>query len=238
MTCAEVLASLSTESLRDMPADSAVMSHCATCPECSRVTTLLREKEYEAATLLNGLPPMSSPITLAERSVLTSKRRRVGRVAVIVTGAALVATIWITASLTIVPRMNEADVRAGSELYTETMQLSCLSPQQAADIINPYVRSQGSAYYLPSSGISAITVRGNGQELGKARELISKFERDPGAACRVNVGADGKSITDPVTHPAVVGKVVGEMIGAQGANAPPPAKGPEKIPQWSRVLRR
>jgi hypothetical protein len=234
MTCAEVLASLSTESLRDMPADSSVMSHCATCPECSRVTTLLREKEYEAATVLNGLPPMSNPITLAERSVLTSKRRRVGRVAVIVTGAALVATIWITASLTIVPRMNEADARAGSELYTETMQLSCLSPQQAADIINPYVRSQGSAYYLPSSGISAITVRGNWQELGKSRELISKFERDPGAACRLNVGADGKPITDPVTHPAVLG----EMIAGHGANAPPPAKAPEKIPQWSRVLRR
>ena len=66
MTCAEVLETLSTASLRDMPADSAVMAHCATCPDCARVTTLLREKEYEAASVLNGLPPMSNPLTLAE----------------------------------------------------------------------------------------------------------------------------------------------------------------------------
>jgi hypothetical protein len=234
MTCAEVLASLSTESLRDMPVDSAVMSHCATCPECARVTTLLREKEYEAATVLNGLPPMSNPITLAEQAVLTSKRRRVGRVAVLGTGAVLAATIWIAASLTIVPAMNEADARTGSELYTETMQLSCLSPQQAADIISPYVRSHGSAYYLPTSGISAITVRGNGEELGKSRDLISKFERDPGAACRASVGADGKPISDPIAQPSVLG----EMIPGQATSAPAPAKPPEKIPQWSRVLRR
>jgi hypothetical protein len=185
MTCAEVLETLSTASLRDMPADSAVMAHCATCPDCARVTTMLREKEYEAASLLNGLPPMSNPVTLAEESAVTSRRRRVGRIAVIGTGAALVATIWIAASLTIFPELIHDDARPGSELRTETMQLTCLSPQQAADIINPYVRSRGSTYYIPNSGISAITVRGNGDELAKSRDLIAQFETDPGAACKL-----------------------------------------------------
>ena len=182
MTCAEVLESVATASLRDMSADSAVMSHCATCPDCARVTTMLREKEYEAASVLNDLPPMSNPITVAEQSVVTSKRRRVGRVAVIATGTALVATIWIAASLTIIPQLNHADARLDSELRTETMQLTCLSPQQAGDIINPYVRSHGSSYYIPSSGISAITVRGTRSELAKTQDLIAEFENDPGAA--------------------------------------------------------
>ena len=185
MNCTEVLATLSTASLRDMTPDSAVMLHCDTCPDCSRVTTLLRDREYEAATVLNGLPPMSNPITVADQAVIASKRRRLGRVAVMISGAALVVTIWIAAALTIIPALNQSDINIATTLHTETMQLSCLSPQQAADIINPYVRSHGSTYYIPTTGISAITVRGTRDELAKSRNLIHDFESDPKAACHL-----------------------------------------------------
>jgi hypothetical protein len=186
MNCAQVLSTLSTASLRDMTPDSDVMVHCDTCPDCARVTTILRDREYEAATVLNGLPPMSNPISVAEQSVMTSKRRFLGRMAVIASGTALVATIWIAASLTIIPALNVADARrVPPPLATETMSLRCLSPQQAADIINPYVRSHGSTYYIPTTGISAIAVRGTPEELSKARSLIHDFEGDPKAACHV-----------------------------------------------------
>jgi len=185
MNCTEVIATLSTASLRDMTPDSAVMLHCDACPDCARVTTMLRDREYEAATVLNGLPPMSNPIAVAAQSVVASKRRRLGRVAVVISGAALVVTIWIAAALTVIPAMNNSDINVATALHTETMQLSCLSPQQAADIINPYVRSHGSAYYLPTTGISAITVRGTPEELLKSRNLIHDFESDPKAACHL-----------------------------------------------------
>src|SRR2546423_5435582 len=189
MNCTEVLATLSTASLRAMTPDSAVLVHCSTCPDCARVTTLLREREYEAATVLNGLPPMNNPIAVAEQSVITSRRRRLGHVAVLASGAALVVTIWIAAATTIIPALNVADARRVPMLHTETISLTCLSPQQAADIINPYVRSHGSTYYIPTTGISAITVRGNTAELSKARELIHDFESDPKAACHVGEGS-------------------------------------------------
>jgi hypothetical protein len=189
MKCTEVLATLSTASLRDMTPDSAVMVHCDTCPDCARVTTQLRDREYEAATLLNGLPPMRNPIAVAEQSVIASHRRRLGRFAVLASGAALAVTIWIAASLTIIPALNVADARRLVRLSTETMTLTCLSPQQAADIINPYVRSHGSTYYIPTSGISAITVRGTREELAKARNLIHDFEKDPKAECHVPRGS-------------------------------------------------
>jgi len=185
MNCTEVLAMLSTASLRDMAPDSDLMLHCDTCPECARVTTMLRDREYEVATLFNALPPMSNPIAVAEQSVIASRRRRLGRVAVTISGAALIVTIWIAAALTVVPAMNNSEIDVANALHTETMQLSCLSPQQAADIINPYVRSHGSAYYLPTTGISAITVRGTRQELSKSRNLIHDFESDPKAACHL-----------------------------------------------------
>src|SRR6267143_7065781 len=189
MNCTEVLSTLSTASLRDMTLDSAVMAHCDTCPDCARVTTLLRDKEYEAATLLNGLPPMSNPIAVAEQSVITSHRRRLGRVAVMASGTALFVTIWIAASLTIIPALNVADARRVTRLATETISLTCLSPQQAADIINPYVRSNGSAYYIPTTGISAITVRATWVELAKVRNLLHDFDSDPKAACHLPQGS-------------------------------------------------
>jgi hypothetical protein len=184
MTCEECLSELATGSLRDIPSDSAVMRHCATCPDCSRLTTLLRDREYEAATVLNNLPPMSNPIAVAETSVLTAHRRRVGGVVVMLSGAALVVTIWFTAATLIFPAMRGNGPM--STLLTETIPLSCLSPQQAADIVDPYLRTHGSLYFIPTSGISAITVRGSQAQLNKSKDLIREFETDPNAACRVS----------------------------------------------------
>ena len=187
MTCEECLSELATGSLRELSADSPVMLHCATCPDCSRLTTLLRDREYNAANVLNNLPPMSNPITLAETAVTTAHRRRVGRVVVMLSGAALVVTIWFTAATLILPTMRSNGQT--STLLTETIPLSCLSPQQAADIIDPYIRTRGSLYFVPTSGISAITVRGTAAQLRKSKDLIRDFESDPAAACR-NTPAD------------------------------------------------
>jgi hypothetical protein len=107
MTCQECLAEIESGSLRDLPADSPVMLHCARCPDCARVTTLLRDREYNAATLLNTLPPLSNPLSVAETAVSMSHRRRVGRIVVMLSGAALVATIWIAVATTIIPMFDD-----------------------------------------------------------------------------------------------------------------------------------
>jgi hypothetical protein len=140
--------------------------------------------------VLNGLPSMSNPIAIAERSAVIAKRRRLGSIAMMMTGTALALTTWIAASLTVIPALNRADARVGTVLHTETIQLTCLSPKQAGDIISPYMRSHGSAYYIPTSGLSAITVRGTADELAKSRNLLSDFETDPNAACRLSADAD------------------------------------------------
>jgi hypothetical protein len=185
-----------------MAGDSAVMQHCATCPDCSRLTTLLREREYNAANVLNNLPPMSNPITLAETAVTTAHRRRVGRVVVMLSGAALVVTIWFTAATLILPAMR-SNGPTTSTFLTETIPLSCLSPQQAADIIDPYLRTRGSLYYVPKSGISAITVRGTAAQLRKSKDIIRNFESDPAAACRITGSGHGNAGSNKVpTAPA------------------------------------
>lgn len=177
MTCEECLSELATGSLREMRGDSVVMAHCATCPDCGPLATALREREYEAATLLNNLHPMSNPITVAEKAGALARRRRIGKVAVFASGVALVLTFWAAMFATEFGRSVMGIDRAGaSELRTETIPLSCLSPQQAADIINPYVRARGSTYYIGHSGVAAITVRGREDEIARSRELIGQFE--------------------------------------------------------------
>jgi hypothetical protein len=189
MTCEECLAEIESGSLRDLPADSPVMLHCARCPDCARVTTLLREREYNAATVLNNLPPMSNPLSVAEAAVRMSRRRRVGRVVVMLSGAALVATIWIAAATTIIPMFE--DDPATSTLRTETIALSCLSPEQAATIVDPHVRSRKSLYWIAAAGIPAITVRATPDELSKVRQLIREFDSNRRSACRAPAGTAG-----------------------------------------------
>jgi glutaredoxin-related protein len=188
MTCEECLSALETESLREISGDSAVMRHCATCPDCARVTTMVRDKEYETATVLNSLPPMSDPLTLAETAGQTDQRRRVGGVVVTLSAIAGAIIIWIVSATMVVPALFQMRVIGGTPatgVRTETMQLSCLSPQQAEDVIDPYIKGRNSRFYVPNTGISAITVRGTPDELAKSRDLIANFERDPNAACRV-----------------------------------------------------
>jgi len=223
MTCKDCLAALETESLREMTPDSPVMQHCATCPDCARLTTMLRDKEYETATVLNSLPPMSNPLTVAEAAVSMAQRRRAGRVAVMISGAALVATLWIVGATIVLPAFDDGHV--GGELQTETIALTCLSPQQAGDIINLYIRSPGSNYSTPSSGINAITVRARPNELATARELIRKFEDDPTAACRLPMttvervlkqfGGPAKTGPNPDVAPA---KPPASLLGKQGGS--------------------
>lgn len=240
MNCRECLTALETGSLRELTPESAVMRHCARCPDCGPLATLLREREYNAATLLNSLPPMSNPVTLAEDAMRMSRRRRFGRIAVMVSGAALVATIWIAAATIFIPMMDAGDRVA--TLRTETIALSCLSPQQAADIINPYVRARGSTYYIPSSGISAITVRARPEELAKSRDLITAFESDPNASCRADVTSfkklqdqlnDIQRATDAPHGPTPAPSPA--LPRGQGPAAPPQGQAPPAAPADQRA---
>jgi hypothetical protein len=226
MTCEECIAELATGSLRDLAPDSPVMSHCARCPDCAQLTTLLRDREYQAASVLNSLPPVSNPVSVAETAGRLSHRRRVGGLVVMASGTALVLTIWIAAATTVIPRMNSAEADGRNALRTETIPLTCLSPQQAADIINPYVRGHRSKYWVPSSGISAITVQGNALELAKSRDLIRQFEKDPKAACNINPAKEMKKLLEQLSEvePAVVGSSAPPTTGVPGGIPPSPKK--------------
>lgn len=191
MNCAECLSELATGSLRDLRPESEVMQHCAVCADCGPLATALRDREYTAATILNTLPPISNPISVAETAAMVSRRRRLGKVAVFLTGAALVATV--TASL-FVTNLGRSMMGADRPTFlTETFPLRCLTSEQAGGMIEPYLRTNGSMYYRSPAGVSAITVRGTAAEIAKSRELIHEFEGSP-LACRIDMSTQFRAL--------------------------------------------
>jgi hypothetical protein len=186
MNCRECLEDLATGSLRELTPDSSVSRHAATCPDCGPLLTQLRDREYQAATVLNNLPPLSDPVTVAGTAGTLARRRRIGRVVVTLTAIALGLTIWFAAD-TMISDFGGKGFTVPT-LHTETISLSCLTPEQAGEIISPYVRSNGSTYYVPPAGVSAITVRATPTELAQVRKLLRDFDNDRNASCHVKTG--------------------------------------------------
>jgi hypothetical protein len=189
MNCRECLEELATGSLRELTPDSAVSRHAANCSDCGPLLTQLRDREYQAATVLNNLAPLSDPIYVAENAGKLARRRRIGRVVVTLTSIALGLTIWFAADTMISDFGHKALKIEG--LRTETLHLSCLTPEQAGEIISPYVRSNGSAYYVPPAGISAITVRATTNELAQVRALLRDFDGGRNSTCNTSAAAAG-----------------------------------------------
>ena len=185
MNCRECLEELATGSLRDLTSESAVSRHAASCPDCGPLLTQLRDREYQAATILNNLPPMSDPLVVAESSGRLARRRRLGGVVVTLMAIALGLTIWFAAD-TMISDFGHSQLSA-SNLRTETISLSCLTPEQAGEIISPYVRTRGSTYYVGPPGVSAITVRATPSELSQVRTLLRNFDNSRNVSCNADM---------------------------------------------------
>lgn len=66
---------------------------------------------------------------------------------------------------------------------TVTIPLTCLSSQQAGDLISPYVRSNGSLYWVAKPPMRFISVRATPEERQTARALIAQFDRPGSTSC-------------------------------------------------------
>ncbi|HKR10206.1 MAG TPA: hypothetical protein VJS39_13515 [Gemmatimonadaceae bacterium] len=219
---------MATGSLRELSPESAVSRHAATCPDCGPLLTQLRDREYQAATILNTLPPISDPIIVAETAGKLSQRRRMGSVVVTFASIALGLSIWFAAA-TLIP-----DVFDGGHgvvgLQTETIPLSCLSPQQAGDVISPYVRGRGRIYYT-AKGVSAITVRATPSEIYQIREVLKNFDNPLATICRTSVKATSDALRKQLEAGATLEQVqraLEEQIRGNPSERPEALERPEQ----------
>ena len=81
--------------------------------------------------------------------------------------------------------MQKTAVIVGANLTTATIALQCLSPTQAGDLISPYVRSSGSAYYPGEGGLDVITVRATPKELQEVKRMVGQFDKRQASVCQI-----------------------------------------------------
>ncbi|HJQ12434.1 MAG TPA: hypothetical protein VJ840_15490 [Gemmatimonadaceae bacterium] len=78
---------------------------------------------------------------------------------------------------------------------TATFTLNCLSGDQAASLLRPYLpRPQNPMWqaedfdvFAAKGGIKAVTVRAPAATIARVPALLARFEADPQAACRNSV---------------------------------------------------
>ena len=185
MNCQECLATLSTASALELEQSDAARSHYAACPDCSRVTSLVVGAERELASNLNKVAFKVPASITAETAIAIAKRRRIGKALAVVFAALIAVTLWITWIQVIVPSMQATAELARPNLVTETLKLRCLSSEQAGDLISPYVRSNGSLYYVAKPPLKILTVRATPEELREVRTLLDRFDSPGEGGCAV-----------------------------------------------------
>ena len=220
MNCRDCLQELATGSLRELTPDSPVSRHAGTCPDCGPLLTQLRDREYAAATTLNNLAPLSNPITVAETAGRLSRRRRLGGVGSAIAGVALALSIWFAAD-TVIPDLRRVASRQMPVLFSETLPLSCLSPDQAGEIVEPYLRSHGSAYYT-APGVAVITLRATSKELAAARNVLKEFDNDRKSSCHVSLGATFDKLYEKLSDVQSRPVLAGEKATPGNRNKPAP----------------
>ncbi len=189
MTCETCLDTISTAPLAEILADGPATQHWKTCENCSRVVGLLTAGERDLAAMLAQTLTRMAVSETAETALATAERRRVGKFLSGVFAVVLAVTIWITWVRVIVPGMQATAEIAASRQQTQTLTLKCLSPEQAGELVSPYVRSNGSAYYLPKPPIMAITVRATPEELRTVSSLLGRFDSEAAGTCSTNTSA-------------------------------------------------
>jgi hypothetical protein len=174
MTCAECLSVVLVADYPDMDAASAVGLHCATCPDCARVVTQVRERERGVGSMLEGVQMSALPSVVA-REALVASRKRIARRWRRFLIAALGATASFALVREIIPRLRREGIIASDPVVTMTLQLKCITSSQASDLATPYLRTRSPGIYEAKS-LSAVTLRGASIEVEEARRAIEQFD--------------------------------------------------------------
>ena len=184
MTCEQYLEALRAAPIAEVNQTTEARAHFQSCPECSRMLTVIQDGERGLGDSLAAARSRFAPGDTADIAVATATRRRVGRFAALGFAALIAVIAWITIVRVIVPGAREtAQLAANNSLVTQTLKLRCMSSFQAGDLIHPYVRSHGSLYYIVDGPF--ITVRATAPELVKVKSLLAQLDDPSQMKCKL-----------------------------------------------------
>lgn len=173
-TCAECLSVLSTTRLSEIPQDSAMAAHVATCPNCSRLVTEMQYAERRLGESLESSIPITPPATVAANAMTESEiehRKSIARW--FRRGLAFAAAILFVAFL----RSDTGRYMTGDDDFQrQTIVLKCISSESALELATPYLRSTRAMIYR-AGDLRMVTVQGKAAEVNDVLTQIERAER-------------------------------------------------------------
>jgi hypothetical protein len=176
MNCDDYLSMLATLPVEEL-ASGGARDHAARCRECDRITRVVAERERNMLMAFGDLHPSVPAGQVAARALVASRRRTVGLYYRIGLGVATVAAIFFM----IVSRQPTAPSPGASVL--ETFRLRCLSPEQAAELLRPYIQSTGRVSFQPNSPLGIINIEASPQQIERARSVLERYDNATESQC-------------------------------------------------------
>jgi hypothetical protein len=185
MTCEDYLSMLETLAVDELGYGEA-RDHVAQCYDCNRVTRVVAARERNMTLAYAEAYPSASAVTVAERAIEASRRRRVAFYVRTALGAAAVVTLLATImTRRVVPAPSRAVVEKG------TFNLQCLSPQQAVELLREEIPNAPglliSALRPPvtSARLGVLHIEGSPVDVQAVRSVLDRYDTPAQSQCGV-----------------------------------------------------
>jgi len=187
MTCEDYLSMLETLPVEEL-AYGAARDHAAQCYDCNRVTRVVAARERNMTLAYAEAYPSASAVTVAERAIVASRRRRVAFYARAALGAAAVVTL-----LGAITTRRVLPTPSRTLVQRETFRLQCLSPQQAVQLLNdeiPHAPGLLISAPQPAVGVPAVGVlhiEGSPVNVQAVRSVLDRYDTPTRSQCGVQL---------------------------------------------------
>jgi hypothetical protein len=180
VNCDDYLSMLATLPVEELAYGTA-REHAAGCRDCDRVTRVVAEREHNMLMAFGDLDSSVPVAQTAASALMRSRRRKVALYYEMGLGIAMVATVLYIVML----RTDPAPLP--SSRVSETFQLQCLSPEQAAEVLRPQIQPTALISFRPSSGLGVIKVEASREDIVTARSVLDRYDSPAESQCAVQV---------------------------------------------------
>jgi hypothetical protein len=180
MKCDSYLSLLATMPVEELTYGAA-HEHAANCRECDRVTRVVAERECSMLMAFGDLYLSVPPGEIAARALVMSRRRTVALYYRIGLGFAMAAIILYMVMSRRAPALSL------SASVSETFQLQCLSPEQAAEVLRPRIQSTGRITFQANSPLGIIKVEASPEDVERARSVLERYDNPTESRCAVQL---------------------------------------------------
>ncbi len=169
--------------------------HIAGCEECNKVRSALCGSEKILSESLSAIPVRNSAEEISRVAYQARKRRRLVNWLFVPGGLIVLVVVAMLAYGRAAPVIRNLTAPPPA-LEVQTFSLQCLSAEQAASLIRPYLphprnpmwQAEDFDVRQADGGLMAVTVRAPKEVLRQIPELLKRYEADPSASCQLPGG--------------------------------------------------